>query len=408
MGIRYMKWTYLLVVPLACVPLAPPVAFAQNSPVQTQAAADTAPADNSAAQPAAPALSQAQLEQMLAPIALYPDELLTQVLVASTYPLEVVMAHQWLTKPENKDLTGDALLKALDAQDWDPSVKSLVPFPSVLQMMTDQLDWTQQLGDAFLAQQSDVFAAVQELRQRAQSAGTLKSNDQQVVTTDPADPAAIVIQPAQPSTVYVPVYNPTVVYGAWPYAAYPPVYYPPPPGAYMGSALLTGMAFGVGIAITSSLWGWGSPSWGRGNVNVNVNHFNSINSNRYNNFHPKRTANTSNVWQHNAEHRRGVSYGNPNLNRQYRPASAGNAAQRDAFRGRTPPGQGNALNAARPGGGNAVNRPNPQRPNVANGGSRPNVQRPNAGNGGSHPNIQRPNAGNGGGHSNFQRPNGGR
>ncbi len=255
------RWTYLLAVPLAFGPIAPPVAVAQQAPpAQTQVAA--------------PAYTQAELEQILAPIALYPDDLLTQVLVASTYPLEVVMANRWVEQPSNKALKDDALLKALDGQDWDASVKSLVPFPTVLKTMSEQLDWTQKLGDAFLAQQSDVFAAVQALRGRAQTAGTLQSNAQQTVTQDAS---AIIIQPAQADTVYVPAYNPTVVYGAWPYPSYPPAYYPPPPGYYVGSALATGLAFGAGIAITGALWGWGRPNWGAGNVNVNVNRFNSIN-----------------------------------------------------------------------------------------------------------------------------------
>jgi Protein of unknown function (DUF3300) len=193
-----IKWTYLLAVPLALGQFSAPVAFAQQvPPVQTEAPA--------------PAYTHAQLEQILAPIALYPDDLLTQVLVASTYPLEVTMASRWLGQPGNKDLKGDMLIKALDGQDWDASVKSLVPFPTVLKMMDDQLDWTQNLSDAFLAQQADVFAAVQALRGRAQGAGTLESNAQQTVTVDSS---AIVIQPTQPDTVYVPAYNPTVAYGA--------------------------------------------------------------------------------------------------------------------------------------------------------------------------------------------------
>ncbi len=135
------RWCYLLAVPLALGPAASPVALAQQAPpAQTQ--------------PAAPAYTQAELEQILAPIALYPDDLLTQILVASTYPLEVVMASRWVAQPGNKDLKGDALIKALDGQDWDASVKSLVPFPTVLKTMSDQLDWTQRLGDAFLAQQA--------------------------------------------------------------------------------------------------------------------------------------------------------------------------------------------------------------------------------------------------------------
>jgi hypothetical protein len=339
------RWRYLLAVPLALEPMAPPIAFAQQTPpAQTQAAA--------------PAYTQAVLEQILAPIALYPDDLLTQVLVASTYPLEVAMASKWLEQAGNRDLKGDALLKALEGQDWDASVKSLVPFPSVLKTMGDHLDWTQKVGDAFLAQQADVFAAVQALRGRAQQTGTLKSTPQQTVTQDAS---AIVIAPAQADTVYVPGYDPSVAYGTWPYPSNPPAYYPPPAGYYLGTALATGLAFGAGIAVTSALWGWGRPNWGNGSVNVNVNRFNNINANRVNNRV------TSNTWQHNADHRRGVGYTNANVRQQYRPNAAGNTAARDAFRGRDatgtpglrqpgqrPAGTGN-LAANRPGGGGAGN-----------------------------------------------------
>ena len=173
---------------------------------------------------AAPVYQAAQLDQLLAPIALYPDELLSQILMASTYPLEVVEAQRWVQDPKNAGLKGDQLTAALQDKDWDPSVKSLVPFPQILVMMSDRLDWMQKLGDAFLAQQSDVMDAVQRLRQQAQAAGTLKSSPQQTVTTQDQ---TITVEPANPDTVYVPVYDPTVVYGTWPYPDYPPYYFPP-------------------------------------------------------------------------------------------------------------------------------------------------------------------------------------
>ena len=366
------RWTYLLAVPLAFGPVAPPVAFAQQAPpAQTQAAA--------------PEFTQAELEQILAPIALYPDDLLTQVLAASTYPLEVVMANRWVEQPANKALKGDALLKALDGQDWDASVKSLVPFPSVLKTMSDQLDWMQKLGDAFLAQQSDVFAAVQALRGRAQTAGTLQTNAQQTVTQDGP---AIVIAPTQTNTVYVPAYNPTVAYGAWPYPSYPPPYYPPPAGYYPGAALATGLAFGAGIAITGALWGWGSPNWSGGNVNINANRYNNINANSVNANRISNRANSSNTWQHNPDHRRGVGYTNSQVRQQYRPNSAANTASRDAFRGRGTsgtPGLGQA-GQRQAGAGNLQNRgANASRPNAGSGGNAQgrlqNAQRPNGGGG---------------------------
>lgn len=222
------------------------------------------------------AFNTEQLDALLAPIALYPDDLLTQVLMAATFPLEVVQAGRWLEQPGNKDLKGDALEKALQAQKWDPSVKSIVPFPEVVALMNDNLDWTQQLGYAFADQQTAVFDSVQRLRRQAQGAGNLQSSPQQVVREENA---TIIIQPAETNTVYVPSYNPTTVYGTWPYPSYPPVYLPPPTGYAFGAALATGMAFAAGAAVVGGLWGWASPSWGGGYADVNVNRYNNINVN---------------------------------------------------------------------------------------------------------------------------------
>ncbi len=241
------------------------------------------PPRDAQAQPAAAAAGQAaafspeQLDALLAPIALYPDTLLTQVLMASAWPLQVVEAARWLSNPANAALQGDALARALQSQSWDPAVKSLVPFPTVLSLMNSQLDWMQQLGYAFSTQQADVLDSVQRLRHQAQGTGCLKSTEQQLVS---AQGQTIVIAPANPDVVYVPAYNPTVVYGSWPYPSYPPVYFPPPPGYAVGNALLTGLAFGVGVGVVASLWNVGSPNWGYRNVNVNVNRWNSINVNR--------------------------------------------------------------------------------------------------------------------------------
>ncbi|HEX2943838.1 MAG TPA: DUF3300 domain-containing protein [Rhodopila sp.] len=242
-----------------------------------------------AAQPAAgQGFNTEQLDALLAPIALYPDALLTQILMASTFPLQVVEAGRWVNDPAHKNLTGDALTKALEAQPWDPSVKSLVPFPSTLAMMNSNLDWLQQVGFAFADQQADVMNSVQRLRRQAHANGSLQTTPQQVVRVEPTE---IIIEPAQPNVVYVPAYNPTAVYGTWPYPAYPPVYMPPPPGYVAGTALLSGLAFGAGVAITASLWNWATPAWNRGYVNVNTTRYNNINVNR--------TAINSNVWQAN-------------------------------------------------------------------------------------------------------------
>jgi hypothetical protein len=254
-----------------------------------------APSPVSVAQPVpAQPFNAEQLDALLASIALYPDELLTQLLMASTFPLEVVAAARWVEDPAHKSLTGDALVKALEAEPWDPSVKSLVPFPVVLAMLNDNLPWLQQLGYAFATQQPDVFAAIQRLRQRAQASGHLESSPQQIVRTEtvtgepggggaPAgggqvgtEQQVIVIEPAQADTVYVPSYNPSTVYGDWPYPSYPPYYAAPPTGYYFGTALATGLAFAAGAAVIGGLWGWARPAWGGGYANVNVNRWNNI------------------------------------------------------------------------------------------------------------------------------------
>ena len=248
------------------------------------------PAQPAAAQP----FNTEQLDALVASIALYPDDLLTQLLMASTFPLEVVTAARWVEDPAHKSLSGDALAKALEAEPWDPSVKSLVPFPVVLATMNGNLTWLQQLGYAFATQQADVFAAVQRLRRLAQANDKLQSSPQQVVSTQQVtvEPAAgssqpptqkevIVIQPAQSDTVYVPSYNPATVYGSsWSSPSYPPYYPAQPPGYYFGTALATGLAFAAGAAVVGGLWGWASPGWGGGYANVNVNQYNNINANR--------------------------------------------------------------------------------------------------------------------------------
>jgi uncharacterized protein DUF3300 len=253
--------------------------------------------------------SAAQLDALLAPIALYPDALLTQLLIATTNPLEIVAASRWLARGTNKNLKGKALEDALKAQPWDPSVKSLVPFPQVLETLNQQLEWTQQLGYAMQAQEGEVFDAIQRLRAKAQAAGNLQSTPQQIVRSEPAPPPPrgatdprqqdIVIEPAEPDMVYVPSYNPSQVYGVWPYADLPPVYYAPPPGyGYpYGDALVAGLVFGAGVAIVAGLWGWARPNWGccwgggYGGVNVNVNRWNRISPK-----HPWRGPNNG-VWR---------------------------------------------------------------------------------------------------------------
>lgn len=254
--------------------------------------------------------SQAQLEALVAPIALYPDPLVSQILMASTYPLEVSEATNWLRN--NNNLKGDALNNALQQQNWDPSVKSLVSFPPVLEMMGSQLSWTQNLGNAVLAQQSDTMTAIQALRAKAKKNGALQSNAQQTVTTQGSGSSeTIVIQPTNPQVVYVPSYNPSVVYGAWPYPAYPPAAYYPP-GYVAGTALLS---FGVGMAVGAALWGgchWGG-GWGGGNsLTVNNNTYNNFNRNTNSNWNGNRSG--SSEWKPDTQ-RRNANVGGGGANR---------------------------------------------------------------------------------------------
>ena len=210
--------------------------------------------------PTQPLLKPAELDQLLAPIALYPDPLLSEVLIASTYPLEVVQADRWAKS--NKALKGDALTGALTKQSWDDSVKSLVQVPDVLGMMSEQLDWTQKLGDAVLAQQADVMDAIQRLRTKADANNKLTSTKQQTVTKRQEQGRQVIaIEPTDPETIYVPYYDPAVVYGAWPYPEYPPYYWGYP--GYIGAGLIgAGLAFGAGWALGN--WGSGGNWWGGG------------------------------------------------------------------------------------------------------------------------------------------------
>ena len=304
---------------------APPSILAQSTG-ETQSTGGTQSAGETKA------FKQEELDQILAPIALYPDELLSQVLMASTYPLEVVQAERWAK--QNKSLKGDALAQALEKQDWDPSVKSMVNFPDVLTMMSEKLDWTQKLGDAFLAQQKQVMDTVQKLRQKANEAGNLKTTSEQKVVVE-KETQTIIIQPASPQVVYVPAYNPTVVYGAWWYPSYPPYYYYPP-GYVAGAALLS---FGVGVAMGAA-WGyaWGGCNWGRGDVDIDVNRNTNINNNIDRSKQQNKVTSGQGgkgEWQHNPEHRKGASYRDQGTAEKFNKASTREATQgRESFRGR--------------------------------------------------------------------------
>src|SRR5580692_169016 len=207
---------------------------------------------NGQAPASAARLSSQQLQQLVAPIALYPDALVAQVLAASTYPDQVVEADRWMQA--HSGLKGEELAKEVDKQPWDPSVKALTQFPSVLENMDKNLSWTSSLGDAYANQQQDVTDAVQAMRQQAHQAGHLDSNEQEKVTTQGN---TIVIEPANPEVVYVPAYDPWLVYGA-PIVAYPG-WYPAPGIFFAGPSISFGIGFGVGFF---GGFGWGWHHWG--------------------------------------------------------------------------------------------------------------------------------------------------
>jgi len=284
-------------------------------------------------QPAVPQLGQAELEKLLAPIALYPDDLVAQILTASTYPIEVVQAERWVSAHPN--VHGDALQDAMQQEPWDASVKGLTAVPQVLAMMNDKLDWTQQLGEAFLAQPNETSNAIQQLRAKAQANGNLKSSDKIRVSTmappepppppgpvpvgvDPAllppppPPEYIMIEPADPGVYYVPIYDPYAVYGPWGWPAYQPFYWYPP-GYVVGAAVI---GFGVGFFVGSALWchynwGWHGGWAGGGPVSINVVQYNRFNRTNF------VAGPNGNHWQFDAAHRGSVGFQNAALRQQF-------------------------------------------------------------------------------------------
>ena len=266
--------------------------------------------------------SPEELDQILAPIALYDDALLSQVLMAASYPLEIVEAARW--SQANPNLKGDAAVTAVADKTWDVSVKSLVAFPSILKQLSDHLDWTQKLGDAMIGQQADVATSIQRLRAKAAAAGTLKTGKEQTVTTQTQGSETIIaIQPTDPQVVYVPTYDPNTAYGQWPYPSYPPTYYP------TGGALMSGLAWGVGIAAAGAMfssWNWGYGGSGS-YVNVNANRATNIDRN-YN----RGNVGAGGRWQHDGSHRKGVAYRDPATRQQFGQNRPG-ADQRQQFRG---------------------------------------------------------------------------
>jgi hypothetical protein len=263
------------------------------------------PADQGASpsQPPAPPLNANQIQDLVAPVALYPDNLLSEILAASTYPIEVVEAQQWLQQHPNWH--GKKLMDEAKKQNWDPSVQALVAFPDVLARLNQDIHWTTDLGNAFLAQQADVMQAVQVLRMKAQANGKLQTTPQETVATETQNgQSAITIQPTDPGVVYVPQYNPAWVWGPPVYGYYPPLYYP---GIGVGFSFFPGvdlgLYFGGGWGLWGGLgWGWG-PNWFGGGIIVNPYFFHRFG---FNDWH----GGFGNAWVHNPVHRMGVPYGN--------------------------------------------------------------------------------------------------
>ena len=310
-----------------------------------------------------------QLDSLVAPIALYPDPMLAQTLAASTYPLELIQLQQWLTK--NPGLKDKALADAVAKQPWDPSIQALAGLPEVAKRLADDIQWTTDLGNAFLAQQSDVMDAVQRMRKEAQDTGNLKSTEQQKVETKVIESkSVIVVEQADPQVVYVPSYDPVVVYGP-PVYPYPPIYYPP--AGYYAAGIA--ISFGVGVmmgAFWGGGWGWGC-GWG-GNNNININNNNNFNrnsniggGNRNNIGGGNRPSNQpargggnrggDSNWKHNPQHRGGAPYRDRGTADRFGGTARGDSLSNRQARARQQVGrQGGNLPSNRAGGAGLSNR----------------------------------------------------
>ena len=326
-----------------------------STAVSAQNASSPAPASASSSS----SFSPAQLDELVAPIALYPDPLLADVLTASTYPLEVIDADRWVGDSQNAELTGDDLTAALDGRGWDPSVQSLVPFPQVLQLMDGHLDWMETLGEAFLAQPGDVMDAVQRMRQRAQSAGNLPTDGEETVT-DQGNMIAI-WPPAD--LIYVPQYDPWCAFGAWSDPLSPPFYFSSWSGTCEPAEY--GIEFGPGIAWPFPFWGWAYFDW--------HHHRLMTRPDLYRRFHPEHMPKTA-MWQHDPQHREGAPYRNPRnahafgqLVAQRQPFRASSNAPAPLVRSRPPVRNWNAGRVFQP-------PPRPAAPGP--GGFRPGFARP--------------------------------
>lgn len=300
------------------------------SPVQDKMETANAPT-----QEATPKIPNDQLDSLVAPIALYPDPLVAQILAASTYPLEIIELEQWLKR--NPNLKDQALADAVAKQPWDPSIQAMAVFPDVVTRLSANVAWTTNLGNAFLAQQQDVMDAIQRMRAKAQSKGALETTAQQRVETQPAEGGqeAILIEPANEQYIYVPSYDPAIVYG-------PPIY-PYPAWYYPGYVPGAGLAFGTGI-ILGAAWAnnWGNCNWGHGDITINNK--NNFNKNNVNNIN---RGQQGGKWQHNAQHRGGAPYGDRNTANKY----GGRARQQPAAANRSGGAAGLGSGAGFAGGG---------------------------------------------------------
>ena len=325
----------------ACLLLPGEATLLAQAPPPADANAAAAPAE------AAAKLPPEQLDSLVAPIALYPDPLLAQTLAASTYPLEIIQLYQWLAK--NTTLKDKALADAVAKQPWDPAVQSMAAFPEAVKRLAEDVQWTADLGNAFLAQQSDVMDAVQRMRQKAKDNNALASSEQQKVETRVVETKqVIVIEPAKPDVIYVPSYSPTYVYGP-PVYPYPPIYYPP----YTPGAAFVGFTMGVMIG---AAWGgaWGHCGWGHNDININVNNNYNRNANVNRNTNVNRSGGGS--WQHNAQHRGGAPYADRATASKYGGTARGDSlSSRQAGAGQQQARSG-ASSASRAGAGGASSR----------------------------------------------------
>src|SRR5436190_3425103 len=263
-----------------------PVALAQ-APAKAPSRGQATAALNKPANPGAAHYTRQQIDQLVAPIALYPDQVLSQVLMAATYPQQVVEAAKWLKEDGHAELQGDALVQALEPLPWDPSVKALVAFPQVVEMMSEHIEWTEAIGVAFATQQAEVMSRVQALRQLAMKSGKLKQVRHLSVKQQGS---AIVITSAEPDRVYIPIYNPTVVYGQWADREFPPVYLPPPQG-FAGETIEPGFEVSTGYSVVRPLWGWSEPDWRTNRITVNTTEYTRITRDA--------AVGPGNVWRHN-------------------------------------------------------------------------------------------------------------